>query len=199
MLQAIIFDLNGVFIKSRYLSERIEEKYGVPDEKFVAVLKEVMEVARKPGTKDSFSLWEPHLTKLGINLTSEEFFNFWFSGEQVISEFIDFARSLKHKGVNIFILSNNFRERTKYYRENFPEIFMNVDKAYFSWETGFVKPDPKAYVNVINDNSLEPSATLYFDDSTKNIEVARNLGIKAYMFEGLERVKDIVSREMGGL
>ena len=173
MLKAIIFDLNGVLIQSKLLSTRIQEKYRVPEEKFIPVLKKVMVLARKPGHTDTFSLWEPHLKELGLNTTREEFFNFWFSGESVNTPALEFIQELREKGIKVFILSNNFSERTTFYRNHFPEIFNSVDNAYFSWETGYVKPDKEAYLSILAQNQLDPANCLYFDDTEKNLEVAK--------------------------
>jgi len=149
-----------------------------------------MEIARKPGLEDSFKFWQPHLKRLGLSLSKEEFFNFWFSGERLVPEVLKYVKELRKKGIKVFILSNNFKERTEYYRKNFPEIFENIDGAYFSWETGFVKPDPQAYQNILRQNGLKPEDCLYFDDSSKNIEVARGLGIDAQEYQGLDKIKE---------
>lgn len=187
--KAVILDLNGIFLQSDYLSKRMEERYGISGEEFYSALKEVMEEARKPGVEDSFKLWRPHLEKLGLPLSKEEFFHFWFSGEKLVPEVLEYTKELRKKGIKVFILSNNFKERTEYYRKNFPEIFENVDGAYFSWETGLVKPDPQAYQNILRQNGLKPEDCLYFDDSSKNIEVARGLGIDAHEYQDLDKVK----------
>ncbi len=187
--RAVIFDLNGIFLQAKYFSERMEEKYGISGDEFYSVLKEVMEIARKPGVDDSFELWQPHLQKLGLSLSKEEFFNFWFSGERLVPEVLEYVKELRKQGIKVFILSNNFKERTEYYRKKYPEIFKNVDRAYFSWETGFVKPNPQAYQNILRENGLEPENCLYFDDSSKNIEIARGLGIDSQEYQGLEEVK----------
>lgn len=191
--KAVILDLNGIFLQSKYLSERMEEKYEVSKDKFYSVLQEVMEKARKPGVEDSFKLWQPHLQELGLSLPKEEFFNFWFSGEKIVPEVLKYTQELRKKGIKVFILSNNFKERTEFYRKNFPEIFENVDGAYFSWETGFVKPDPQAYLHLLRQNGLRPEECLYFDDSSKNIAVARGLGIDAQEYRGLEEAKRYVT------
>lgn len=190
MVKAVILDLNGVFLESEYLSKRMNARYGVPVEAFVAALKEVMAVARGPGCEDSFVLWKPHLVKLGLEIAREEFFDFWFSGEKPVPEVLEYVRQLRSRGIKVLILSNNFKERTEYYRTHFPEIFENVDKVYFSWETGFVKPDPKAYQNILDEHSLKPEEVIYFDDSEENIEVAKSLGLHAYRYQGLQAAKD---------
>jgi len=192
MIKAIIFDLNGIFLKAEYLTTRIEKKYGIPAKRLLPILKEVMTIARKPGIKDSFALWKPKLEKIGFNIDKEEFFHFWFSGEKLIPELIEYAKKLRERGLKAFILSNNFKERTEYYRKNFPEIFSSVDKVYFSWETGFVKPDPRAYLNILREHGLRPEECLYFDDSEENIKSAQKLGIKAIKYTNFLETKKII-------
>jgi len=102
MIKAVILDLNGILLQSKYLSERMEEKFGVPSDDFYSVLKEVMEKARKPSVDDSFKLWQPHLLKFGLSLSKEEFFNFWFSGEELVSEVLEFVKELRRKGIKVF-------------------------------------------------------------------------------------------------
>ena len=160
--KAVIFDLNGVFIESEYLSTRVKDKFGVPEDKFLAALQEVMPAVRKPGVEDSFEVWKPHLEKLGVQISREDFFNFWFSGENLVPELLEYAKELRKRGIKVFILSNNFKERAEYYRSNFPEIFANVDEAYFSWETGFVKPDRRAFQNILDQHELKPEECVYF-------------------------------------
>ena len=153
-----------------------------------------MDQVRKPNSPDAFSLWKPNLEKWNLKLTENEFFDFWFSGESLVPELLDYAISLKTKGLKVFVLSNNFKERTTYYRQKFPEIFKDLDRAYFSWETGYVKPDSEAYKKILNDNELKAEECIYFDDSDKNIEAARSLGIHAEKYEGLEATRDTIEK-----
>jgi putative hydrolase of the HAD superfamily len=192
MLKAVILDFNGVFIKSEYLADRIEKKYGIPGDKFYVALKKVLDMTRKPGAEDFFKLIKLYLEELNFSISRKEFYDFWFTGEKLVPEVLEYVKKLRVKGVKVFILSRNFRERTVYFRNNFPEVFNNIDKAYFSWETGFVKPDQRAYKQVLEENHLKPEECIYFDDSEENIEAAKKLGIKAYKFKGLDGAIKII-------
>ncbi|MBI4152129.1 HAD-IA family hydrolase [Candidatus Woesearchaeota archaeon] len=196
MIKAVIFDLNGIFLKSELLNLRVEAKWSIAKEQFLPALLEIMEIVRKPAAPPAFSLWKPYLQKWGMDLSEKEFFTFWFSGEKIDLRALRFTLELRKKGVNVFILSNNFKERTEYYRKHFPKIFSAIDKAYFSWETGFVKPDKKAWLNVLKENKLDPQECLYFDDSEKNVTVARKLGITAYIFAGTEEMVEKVKTSL---
>ncbi len=192
-LKAIIFDLNGVFIESDLLlSDRFREDFNVYEDKFLPVLKEIMGVVRKPEAPKVYGLFKPYLDSWGVNLSEEQFLDYWFSAEKLSFELLDYAKQLKEDGIKVYTLSNNFLERTNFYRENFQELFQVVDKAYFSAESGYVKPDEMAWKNILTENSLSPEECLYFDDSKKNITVANSLSINAHHYEGLEQVKEIV-------
>ena len=64
------------------------------------------------------------------------------------------------------------------------------DKQYYSWKTGFIKPDPRAYQVMLEENNLKPEEVVYFDDSQKNVAAAEVLGIESYLFEGPGGVKE---------
>lgn len=189
MIKAVILDLNGVFVQSPKLSERFQEKFGIPSEEFISALKDIMPKIRMPNAGDSFSYWKPYLDKWGLSLTRDEFFDFWFNGEKEVPEMIDLAKKLKEQRIKIFILSNNFIERATYYDQNFPFLKEISEKIYYSWQTGFVKPNPEAYKLMLSENNLKPEECVYFDDSKENVKVASSLGVKSYTFTNPEDIK----------
>lgn len=190
MLKATIFDLNGIFLQSPKLSDRFEKDFGIPSAVFVPKLVEIMEEVRKPNARPAFTYWQPVLKEWGVMLTEQEFWGYWFGAEVPSERMIAFAKSLQEKGIKVFILSNNFKERAEYYG-HYPWMYDAVDKVYFSWQTGFVKPDVEAWKLVLAENNLEPGECIYFDDQQKNLDASESVGIKAHLFTNeyeLERV-----------
>jgi HAD superfamily hydrolase (TIGR01509 family) len=183
MLKAVIFDLNGVFIKSPRLTDRLHEEFGVPEAEALEALKIVMNKVRLPNAEDVYSLWQPYLKKWNIPLSHDEFLTYWFSAEKELQEMFDLARSLRSRGLKVFILSNNFSERTAYYNEHFPELHEVTDKMYFSWQTGYTKNHPEAYTLLLTEQNLKPEECIFFDDSESNVTIASSLGIHAHVFE----------------
>ena len=190
-IKAVIFDLNGVFVKSLPLSERLAVKTGRSIGEILSVMKPILKEVRNVERRGN-EVWQPLLDLLGMSF--EEFFDFYQNGESVDFGMIEFAKSLKKRGLLLFFLSNNFRERTGYYQANFPELFEIVDKAYFSWETGFVKPSKEAYQNLLDENILKGEECLYIDDSQENLVVAATLGIVGIKYESTEQVVGEVKR-----
>ncbi|EKD53445.1 MAG: hypothetical protein ACD_61C00042G0008 [uncultured bacterium] len=189
IIKAVIFDLNGVFLKSESFSKRLAEKTGKDADAIYEVMKPILKEVRNPERRGE-EVWTPLLDLLGMPLP--EFFDFYFSGETIDEEMLKFAGDLKNRGLRIFILSNNFRERTGYYRKNFPQLFEVADKVYFSWETGFVKPDPEAYKNLLEENGLQGEECVYIDDSEENLEVAKELKIRGIKYESGEQIKETI-------
>ena len=191
MLKAAIFDLNGIFLQSEKLSDRFERAYGVPATEFVPKLSEIMDKVRRPNASPSFSYWQPVLSDWGVALTEQEFWDFWFTAEQVSDRTVAFARELREKGVKVFILSNNFKERAEYYG-HYPWIHEAVDKVYFSWQTGYVKPDTQAWSSILVEHGLKGEECIYFDDQEKNLKAALSVGIPSHLFTSEESLEQEV-------
>ena len=54
----------------------------------------------------------------------------------------------------------------------------HFDRAYYSYEMGLRKPDPQIFEQVLLENSLKASETLFIDDSLQHVESARRLGLQ---------------------
>lgn len=193
MIKAVIFDLNGIFIQSPKLSRRFEKDFNIPIDVFKPKLFEIMEKVRKPNAEPAFSYWKEILKEWKINFTEKEFWDYWFGGEIQSKRMISFSKELREKGVRIFILSNNFKERASFYG-HYPWIHDSVDKLYFSWQTGFIKPDIKAWELVLNENGLKAEECLYFDDQDKNIKAAESIGIKSFRFTNEEDLEKVINK-----
>ncbi len=186
--------MNGIFLESELLSNRFQYDFGVKSNEFIPALKEIMSQVRKPGAPSCFALFKPYLKRWKVNLNKTSFFKYWFSGEHPVTELIAYAYNLKKRGIKVFILSNNFKERTEYYRKSFPDIFSSVDQAYFSWETGFVKPDQNAFLFILQVNQLKSEECVYFDNDEKNVAAAQSIGLQAFHYSGFIEMNIILEK-----
>jgi len=84
---------------------------------------------------------------------------------------------------NVFLLSNtneiHLTQINNYLFDTYGITSINslFKKAYFSHEVGFRKPDTEIFKLVLNENKLNPSETLFIDDSIEHIQSANQLGI----------------------
>ncbi|MEO7529934.1 MAG: HAD-IA family hydrolase, partial [Sediminibacterium sp.] len=87
------------------------------------------------------------------------------------------------KKYRIYLFSNtnsiHYQSFAKTFEEatgvNFNACFI---KAYYSHEMGLRKPDPASYQLIIEEQQLKAAETLFIDDTIKNIEAAKELGIQ---------------------
>ena len=61
-------------------------------------------------------------------------------------------------------------------------------KAYYSHEMGLRKPDPASFMAIINEQQLDPAETLFIDDTVKNVDAARELGLQVVHLVKLQTV-----------
>ena len=93
------------------------------------------------------------------------------------------------KNYKVYLLSNtniiHFWHYTKEFFENYNIQMIDLfDKLFLSYEIGLHKPDTSIYSYVIEDLGIEPSKTVFIDDSLANIESAAGLGINIIHITG---------------
>jgi epoxide hydrolase-like predicted phosphatase len=62
------------------------------------------------------------------------------------------------------------------------------EKVYYSHLLNMRKPDPEIYRHVLKENNLNPSETLFLDDSAKNIEGAKSVGIETMLVTSADQL-----------
>ena len=142
------------------------------------------------------------------DITPEEFarrlveeFHLELSAEEFLREFVSWARGPYPGAVSLLrrlrathriaCLSNSNEIHTPIHRAS---IHPHVDSFYFSDEIGLVKPDREIFDYVIRDLAVSPRRIAFFDDTPVNVEVARNVGLCAFLVDGIVELEAQLQR-----
>jgi glucose-1-phosphatase len=83
-----------------------------------------------------------------------------------------------------FLLSNTNEIHEKAFNAElqrtcgYPNLGVFFNRVYLSHRVGLRKPNPEIFQLVLQENHLNPQATLFIDDSIQHIESAKKLGIQ---------------------
>ena len=102
-------------------------------------------------------------------------------------------RALLAQGRDVTFLTNFARDTFREAQERFP-FLAEGRGATVSGEVRLIKPDPAIYAHHTETFGLTPAATLFFDDSQKNIDAARAAGWKAELFTRADRMQSDLER-----
>lgn len=64
-----------------------------------------------------------------------------------------------------------------------------IETRFLSFETGFIKPEPAAFLEPVRQLAIPPSTILYFDDNLLNVKAAQEIGMNAVLVKGFDAVK----------
>ena len=110
-------------------------------------------------------------------------------------EFLEaLATSNKYR---LFLLSNTNDIHIEYVKsvmgqEKFNRFKNPFEVFYLSYEMGMRKPDTEIFEFVLEENQLEPSETLFVDDTKENTDTAALLGIQIWNLKvGKEDIVDL--------
>lgn len=108
-----------------------------------------------------------------------------------------------HPKYRLFLLSNTNAIHIQAYSEilkstfglnNLSKIF---EKEYYSYQIGMRKPNKEIFQFVLSENNLDPSQTLFIDDSPQHIESGKKNGIQTLLIEQgktiLEELSDLTA------
>lgn len=188
-IKNIIFDLGGVILNIDYhLTIDAYKNLGITD------FESMFTQAQQVGLFDQLdkglvtpAQFRDGLRQLsGLALTDRQIDDAW---NAMLLDFpphrLEVLKSVKNH-YKTFLLSNtnaiHIDEYNKVLHKTFGVENLSVyfDKEYYSHLIHMRKPDAEAFEIILRENDLNPSETLFIDDTQQHVEGARKLGILAY-------------------
>lgn len=185
LIDAVVFDIGGVLIdwNPRHLYRKIFVD-SVEMERFldeVCTLEWHAQHDRgRPSSETTAELISTHPSYADeIRAFSGRFSEMW-SG--AIEESVEVLQQLQAHGVRTYAATNWSDEFWPQAVRRFP-FLISFDGTFVSGGIGICKPAREFYVRLIGEFGLEPSRTLYIDDSTAKVAAAADLGFLVRHFE----------------
>ncbi len=128
------------------------------------------------------------------NISFEKFSEIWNEIFTVNEDVVEIIKEISQKN-NVALLSNT-NELHFDYLYNLNKNFFDTcfKKLHVSYKMDTRKPEKEIYKKVIDFHKVNPENLFFTDDVINNIEAAKQQGIKAFLFEGAEKLKkDLVS------
>jgi putative hydrolase of the HAD superfamily len=205
MIKAIIFDYGNVIslpysYESYREMEKLTEEWGrrVPAGVFPRAY-DTFSVGFDRGEYDGATMYALHLEAEGYGelARDKELMRRVALADMVTWQYVDeevtaWVKELKRKGFKIGILSNMPHEFLDSY-EGQIEAFAAADYACFSCRVKLVKPERAIYEHALSRLGVKAHEAVFFDDIQKNIDAANALGIRAFLWTGLEKAKENLS------
>lgn len=205
-IKNIIFDLGGVIINIDY-NKTLDafRKLGVTG------IEAVYNQSKQDSLFDDFDTgkvkaaeFRERLTdKFDLRISDQEFDQAWNAMllDLPMSR-LEFVKSLREKNYKTYLFSNineiHYPEvfdicNKENGIDNFDEYF---DMQYYSHIFGQRKPNPQAFIAILNENGLLAEETLFIDDSIQHVLGARDSGLHAIHLTGektLECILDYIN------
>jgi putative hydrolase of the HAD superfamily len=202
MIKAIIFDYGNVISlpdssESYQEMEKLTEAWGlkVPADVFPRAYDAFSEGFDR-GEYDGAAMYAMHLEAAGYAAPArdKELMRRVAQIDMVTWQYVDeevtaWVKELRGRGFKIGILSNMPHEFLDNYEDKI-EAFAVADYACFSCRVKLIKPERAIYEHALSRLGVEACEAVFFDDIQKNIDAANALGIRAFLWNGLEKAKE---------
>ncbi|PKQ70557.1 HAD family hydrolase [Raineya orbicola] len=185
-LEAIIFDLGGVIIDIDF-NLTIKELENYTTHQFGEgeyLTKHPIFYEFETGKIGEITFFTEIRKIFGLNATLIELEQAWNALLlDIPQKRVDLLRKLQ-KELPTFILSNTNPTHLEEVenilrRQTDAQTLKNlVKKPYYSFEVGKAKPETAIYEIVLKENKLNPEKTLFIDDSLRNLEGAKKVGLQ---------------------
>jgi putative hydrolase of the HAD superfamily len=186
MIRTVIFDLGKVLVDYSFENtyKYWSEKSGVPIKLIKAHFSADEHYKQhEVGGISIDEYWQYLCGRIGMNISLEDFSIGW--NAMLIGLYPKTVSILKRITQNAqkALLSNTNETHTVYLRDNFTELFNNLDLVFFSNEIKKRKPNEETFRYVIDKCGVKPDELLFFDDLEENIIGARKLGINCVLVD----------------
>ncbi len=191
MFKAALFDMDGVLNQYPDMFSRVyAEREGIdpkPIERFFKLhWQDVLE-----GNLDLKQLLVEHSDAWHLKGNPQQLLDDWFMTEDAMNkDLLEVVQELRRRGIKCYLATNNEPYRVLYARDH---MFKDkLDGIFSSSNLGVMKPDRNFFERALKRLNLQPAEVAFFDDNPGHVEVAKSLGMAAYVYESPEQVRQIV-------
>jgi putative hydrolase of the HAD superfamily len=178
-MKVLLFDADGVVLKKgEFFSEKFSREHNVPIEDVLKFFKGPFGACQE-GAKDLREELVPFLESWGWQGSVDDFMDYWFEDVVLDQDFLEEIQGYREKGIKCYLASNN-----EHYRSRKIETILGdmLDGYFFSADLKVKKGNPDYFRAVLEKLNVEPSEVGFVDNEDKNVESAREVGIKAQLF-----------------
>jgi putative hydrolase of the HAD superfamily len=188
MIDTVIFDLGGVLVDFHPIEGMRE--IGFSDEAIEAFKEKIFSGVWEQC--DRYPYEDGEIRKLFKTIVPDyekEVDMLWDNLHPISSTFpysVDWLKSLKEKGLKIYVLSNFGKRAFEINSEIYP-FLEYIDGKVISYELECVKPEPEIYETLIKKYGIVSENAVFIDDREVNIKGAIACGLNGIVFEGFEQ------------
>ncbi|MFT6659082.1 HAD-IA family hydrolase [Maritalea sp.] len=191
-MRAVLFDVDGVLIHSifhpdptrcRDWGQHMEMDFGVKREDFNKFFRQDYgDVAR--GKRSIVTALDAFLPTIGAKTNAMDLLAYWFENDTPLNlQLLDGIKRLQRTGqVRVYLATNQEHLRAYHLWTNL-RLNHIFDDIFYSARIGFAKPDPEFFAIIDYKLGPQSAAPLFFDDSQKNIDAAKQAVWDSVLFE----------------
>lgn len=184
MIESILFDLGGVFIDvdpKRSVSLLVKQLGKFSEEDIHEFLYH-SELNRRfeKGLVDPQAFHQYIINEWKTEFSFDFFKTIWNDIFKPIQSMVDLLPKFK-KYYPLLCVSNTNVLHIEYIR-NQMSLLDYFDHLIFSYEVGYVKPEPEIYLEALKKAQSQPQACLFVDDRYQNVQAAEKMGMDTIHF-----------------
>ncbi|MCB2202986.1 HAD family phosphatase [bacterium] len=198
MIKSIVFDVGGVLVRTEDQTGRrtLEDRFDLEAHSIERLVFDSPEAAASTvGKLDADAVWQAVRTRLALSEDEiADFIEMFWQGDVFDQHLFDYLVSLR-SDYTTGILSNAWTGARADFANRYGIIEgETVDHVLVSCELGMAKPDVAIYHELRDTVGVDFNDILFVDDFTKNVEVAKALGIETIHYHtGMDLVEQIDS------
>ncbi|HUC84098.1 MAG TPA: HAD-IA family hydrolase [Candidatus Acidoferrales bacterium] len=196
MLPAVVFDLGKVLvdfdysIAARKIAARSAQKSLLALHDFLSTSPLLVDYESGRISRNDF--FEAVQGAIGFCGGLEEFSGYFADIFTEMSATVALHNELRLRGLSTYIFSNTNDLAVEHIRRNFP-FFGNFDGYIFSYEVGWLKPQPEIYAAMEKLASRRGEDLVYLDDRPENVAAGAARGWRAILHVSPEKTRQTLA------